>query len=60
MTFGLAKCAVVHMSQRKIVNLPTVEGIPILENEDNYKYLGLLQTNKVLHDASKDLAKKEF
>ena len=41
------------MTHGKIVNLPTVEGIPILENEDDYKYLGLLQTNKVLHDASK-------
>ena len=60
MMIGLEKCAVVHMTQGKIVNLPTVKGIPILQNEDNYKYLGLLQTNKVLHDASKDLAKKEF
>ena len=60
MKFGLEKCAVIHMKKGEIVNLPTVEGIPILENEDRYKYLGLLQSDKIMHEESKEKAKKEF
>ena len=60
MTFGLQKCAIIHMKKGKVVNLPTVEGMPILENDDSYKYLGILQNNKIIHEKSKDKAKKEF
>ena len=60
MTSGLEKCAVIHMKKGEIVNLPTVERIPILDNANNYKYLGLLQSDKILHEESKEKAKKEF
>ena len=60
MTFGLEKCAVVHMKKGQMKNSPTVEEIPILEQEESYKYLGILQNEKIMHDKSKVNAKKEF
>ena len=60
MTFGLDKCAVVHMKKGKICNSPEVEGIPILNTEENYKYLGIVENEKNLHDAAKTIAKNEF
>ena len=60
MTFGLEKCAAIHMKKGKIENSPKVEGIPLLEDEDSYKYLGILQSNKIIHEKSKEKAKNEF
>ena len=60
MSFGLDKCAVVHLKAGKISNSPEVKGIPILQNEESYKYLGVIENDQILHDNAKVIAKKEF
>eukprot|EP00555_Chaetoceros_dichaeta_P006876 CAMPEP_0198254206 /NCGR_PEP_ID=MMETSP1447-20131203/4554_1 /TAXON_ID=420782 /ORGANISM="Chaetoceros dichaeta, Strain CCMP1751" /LENGTH=203 /DNA_ID=CAMNT_0043940173 /DNA_START=310 /DNA_END=921 /DNA_ORIENTATION=- len=39
---------------------PCVTGIPLLTNEDNYKYIGILQTDIILHDKVKEKSKDEY
>ena len=60
MEFGLSKCAVIHINKGTIVNSPDVIDIPLLSTDDNYKYLGILQTDIILHDKMKEKAKKEY
>ena len=60
MEFGLDKCAVIHMKKGKVVNSPSVKSIPLLTGDDNYKYLGILQADTILHQEVKDNAKKEY
>ena len=60
MEFGLSKCAVIHMKKGKISNSPCVKGIPELSGEDSYKYLGILQTDTILHDKVKESTRKEY
>ena len=60
MEFGLDKCAVIHMERGKIVDSPCVKEIPLLSAEDNYKYLGILQANSILHKEVKEKTKKEY
>ena len=60
MEFGLDKCAVIHMKKGKVVDSPIVKSIPLLTGEDNYKYLGILQADKMLHDEVKENARKEY
>ena len=50
MEFGLEKCAVIHMKKGKVIDSPIVKSIPFLTGDDNYKYLGILQTDKILHE----------
>jgi len=60
MEFGLDKCAVIHIVKGEIINSPIVEGIPLLSSEDNYKYLGLIQCDEIIHDKVKESTKKEY
>ena len=60
MSFCIEKCAVVHMKKGKIYNSPEVDGIPILNTEESYKYLGIVESDKILHDAAKTFAKNQF
>ena len=60
MEFGLSKCAVIHIEKGKITNSPCVEGIPLLTSEDNYKYLGILQNDIIIHDKVKEKTRKEY
>ena len=60
MEFGIEKCAVIHMKRGKVVNSPIVTGIPLLTGEENYKYLGILQADQILHEEIKDKTKKEY
>ena len=60
MEFGLDKCAVIHIVKGEIINSLIVEGIPLLSSEDNYKYLGLIQCDEIIHDKVKESTKKEY
>ena len=60
MSFGLEKCAVLHIKKGKQIYSPEVQNIPILIGEESYKYLGIIQGNEIMHDLAKDNAKKEF
>ena len=60
MSFGLEKCAVLHIKSGKQIYSPEVKNIPILEGDDSYKYLGVIQGNEILHEKAKKNAKKEF
>ena len=53
MDFGLDKCAVIHIKKGKLEDLPTVQDIPLLTGDDNYKYLGILQADHILHEKAK-------
>ena len=53
------------MSQWKLVSvggmeLSTGEGIPELESDKGYKYLGILETDDIMHTEMKDKIKKEY
>ena len=46
MEFGLEKCAVIHMKQKKIVDSPIVDDIPVMTAEDTYNTLELYKPTK--------------
>ena len=60
MEFGLDKCAVIHMKKGEVVNSPLIKDIPSLSGDDNYKYLGIIQADSILHDKVKENTKKEY
>jgi hypothetical protein len=60
MSFGLDKCAIVHIKKGKMVDSPVTMEIPTLSSEDSYKYLGVIEGTEILHDKAKENAKKEF
>ena len=60
MEFGLEKCAVIHMKRGEVINSPIVASIPILTGEKSYRYLGIVQADKILHDKVKESTKKEY
>ena len=49
MPFGINKCAVVHMKNGKVDYSKDVNNILISSTEDSYKYLGVIENNKMLH-----------
>ena len=64
MEFGVYKCAHVIMKRGKIVNtggieLTSGERIEELESEKDYKYLGILEADDIMHDKMKDSIGKE-
>ena len=59
MIFGLDKIAVIHM-QKKVADSSTVKIIPLLTRDENYKYLGILQAEKILHNQVKDNVKRKY
>ena len=60
MEFGLDKCAVIHMKKGEVVNSPLIRDIPSLSGDDNYKYLGIIQADSILHNKVKENTKKEY
>ena len=60
MSFGLDKCAVIHIVKGEVNNLPEIQEIPILDEEESYKYLGIAESSAMKHDEAKGSAKKEF
>ena len=60
MSFGLEKCAVIHIKKGKVNNTPDTLEIPILDQEESYKYLGILESNSIQHTSAKAIARKEF
>mmetsp|Transcript_33984 Transcript_33984/g.40688 ORF Transcript_33984/g.40688 Transcript_33984/m.40688 type:complete len:113 (+) Transcript_33984:422-760(+) len=40
--------------------LTCVTEMPLLTNEDSYEYLGILQTDTILHDKVKEKSKNEY
>jgi hypothetical protein len=60
MDFALDKCAVVHLNKGKIVNSPVVKDIPLLTEEDSYKYLGILECDTVLYKEVKVVVEKAY
>lgn len=60
MSFGIEKCAVIHLKRGNVNNSPEVEGIPILNTEESYKYLGILESDSMKHKEAISSARKEF
>ena len=58
--FGLEKCAVVHTAAGKIIDSPCVTDIPLLSRKDDYKYLGILECDVILHSEVKVAVEKEY
>ena len=42
------------------MNSPLIKDIPSLSGDDNYKYLGIIQADSILHDKVKENTKKEY
>ena len=59
MEFSLDKYDIIHMKVVKIVHSPDVDWIPILSNKVYYKYFGIIEHDKILHDKTREIAKKE-
>ena len=58
MSFGLDKCAVIHMKRGKVSESTETWEIPLLTGDDDYKYLGIMESNMILHEKAKTKAKK--
>ena len=63
MEFGLSKCAVIHTRKGKVVKSNVVTDIPILDENGEttgYKYLGVLQAERVHHQRVREKATNEY
>ena len=60
MSFGIEKCAVMHIEKGKVIDSPLLSDIPTLDIEDSYKYLGVVEASDILHDEVKTKTTKEF
>ena len=65
MEFGIEKCAMLVMENRKIVNsvgieLPDGKVIKSLQEGESYKYLGILEVHKFLEEKMKLNILKEY
>ena len=63
--FGISKCSHVTTKARKLVSiggmeLSSGEVIAELEPEKDYKYLGILEAENIMHTEMKDKIKKEY
>jgi len=64
MQFGIEKCATIKLQRGKVkhtegIVLPNAQVIREV-NEDDYKYLGVLETDQIKHDEMKDKVKTEY
>ena len=59
-SFGLNKRAVIKNEKGKMIDSPVIMDIPTLASEDSYRYLGFFKGSKIIHNKSKDDAKKEL
>ena len=65
MEFRIEKCAMLVMEKRKIlksigIDLPDGNVIKSLQEGENYKYLGILETDKFLEEKMKLNVSKEY
>ena len=65
MKFGLEKCAMLVMKKGEVsksdgIKLPDDKVIRSIHEESGYKYLGVLQLNKVMCDAMKEKVGTEY
>ena len=65
MKFGVEKCAMLVMEKEKIVKLLAIElpdgkVIKLLQEGESYKYLGILEADKVLEEKMKLIVSKEY
>ena len=65
MEFGIEKCAMLVIEKGNIVNsvgieLPDDNVIKLLQEGENYKYLGLLEEDRVLGEEMKLKVSKEY
>ena len=64
MEFGIEKCAVLVMKRGKVVKsegikLPDYKTIQGLKDGDSYKYLGILEADRIKHEEMKETVTKE-
>ena len=65
MTFGIEKCAMVEMKRGKLIDndgldLPEGQKIKSLQDEEAYKYLGVLENDKIKSTEMKDILRQEY
>ena len=65
MAFGIEKCAAVKISKGRVVEsegieLPNGDTIKGLEENDGYKYLGILESDMIKNSEMKEKIKKEY
>ncbi len=65
MSFGIEKCAMIQMKRGKFVmsegiELPDGAKIRSLDDQEGYKYLGILQFDDIKHKEVKEKVKKEY
>ena len=65
MAFRIEKCAVVKITRGKVfesegIKLPNGDTIKGLEENDGFKYLGILECDKIKNNVMKEKIKKEY
>ena len=65
MTFYIEKCAMVEMKRGKLIDsdgldLPEGQKIKSLQDEEAYKYLGVLENDKIKSTEMKDILRQEY
>ena len=65
MEFGIEKCAMIEMKRGKMIysegtQLPSGKKIKSLEEDERYKYLGMLESDKVKSLEMKSILKAEY
>jgi hypothetical protein len=65
MEFGIQKCAMVvmrrgRMVESKGIDLPNEETIKVLEENEEYKYLGILKCDKLKSGEMKEILRNEY
>ena len=65
MEFGIKKCGVLVMKKGKVVScdgilLPNGDTIKTVDEEEGYKYLGVLEVNGIMQKEMKELISKEY
>ena len=65
MTFGIEKCAMVEMKRGKLIDidgldLPEGEKMRSLQDEEAYKYLGVLENDKIKSTEMKNILRQEY
>eukprot|EP00957_Ditylum_brightwellii_P102716 7828056-Ditylum_brightwellii.AAC.1 len=60
MVFGLSKCAVLSVCKGEVVPSKILPDIPQLDEEEGYKYLGIMKSTDFLVDQVKAKMNKEY
>ena len=60
MELGLDKCAIINVVKGEVNNKDFETKIPILTDDDEYRYLGIAETSDILHNKMKEIEVKEF